>query len=560
MPRSIQRAITLAGLLFIAGAAPLWADLDATQKQVLATADNGLKQLEVNLKLAEGAAGPGSAAIQGSKARLVQSRLAMAKAPVAQLTELVAKLPAADPQVAALKKRLVNVSASIEVIEGRLAGKPAEPAPAAPGPVGGKPKNATEKNAPAPVAGEVRLDYKQEQLAKDARSYLAEVDGLTGGAADVVKEITPVKDRQTIDHRRVQAAANAIAKGRQRAGLVKGRLDQLPANGKGVAELVTQYNEQIAALDASDKVIAPLHKELSALVNPASYPDLEADIKRIQQLALMYQGSDVLTRNYERAAVLVGQAPAADAEVKRITLACAPLIHQKTAEGERLEKMSQFYQENFADFSAAAAKQKQALPGEIEADLAKSRQLADQAVAEQKPAFFSGGIPVAVAIAENKIILLRTLDPARADTMQAKVTAARQHLKARESSLKDAIIAANELPPNRYAGQDKANLEHLAVAVWKKSDPAAEVLAIRFPSEQWDRETLLRWENRTWRPIDRSNLQAQLLVKQDDKRAVIRPINLWIDHLNNHQLTAIPMDDAKDELPPQRILLIERIK
>ena len=94
-----------------------------------------------------------------------------------------------------------------------------------------------------PTSGEVKLDYKQEQLAKDARSYLDEIEGLAGGAADVVKKVQPVKDPLTIDHQLVESAANAIAKARQRAGLVKGRLDQLPENGAGVAALAARFKE-----------------------------------------------------------------------------------------------------------------------------------------------------------------------------------------------------------------------------------------------------------------------------------------------------------------------------
>ena len=274
----------------------------------------------------------------------------------------------------------------------------------------------------------------------------------------------------------------------------------------------------------------------------------------------MYQGVDLLTRNCERAAALVSQAPAAEAEADRFAKAYAPLVQQKTPSGERVEKMRQFFQQNFAAFNAAAASRKKALPTEIDADLAKAGQMADTAVAEQKPAFFHGGIPQVIGFAEDKLILLTALDPGSASAVKAKLAKTKEQLKARESSLKELIISVNELPPDRYAGKDKTNLKEVAIAAWKKSEPKAEVLAVRFPSEQWDREMLLRYENRAWHPIDRSKLQAQLLVKQDGKLAVIRPINLWTDHLNNDKVTASPMDDAKETLPPQRYLLIEKIK
>lgn len=366
------------------GTSPLLAALDGAQKQTLSTAENGLKQIEANLKLAQGAAGLGTAAIQGSRSRLVQSRLAMAKGPLAQVTELIASLPADEAQVAAVKQRLDAVNASIAAIEARLGAAPA------PGPAPDPSTNPAAKPPAVAPSSEVRLDYKQEQLAKDARSYLTEIEGLAGGAADMVKQIAPVQDQLTIDHRLVQSAANSIAKGRQRAGFVQGRLEQLPKNGQGVAALITQLSEATASLDASDKIIAPLHKELSALVDPGSYPALEADIKRVQELAGMYRDPQVLTSNCERAATLVSEAPAAQAEALRFAKVYTPLVQQQTPAGERVQKMGQFFQENYAAFAAAAAQWKLALPTEIAADLAKAERLAEQAVAQQKPAFFWG--------------------------------------------------------------------------------------------------------------------------------------------------------------------------
>lgn len=69
-----------------------------------------------------------------------------------------------------------------------------------------------------------------------------------------------------------------------------------------------------------------------------------------------------------------------------------------------------------------------------------------------------------------------------------------------------------------------------------------------------------RLENRTWYLIDRSRLQAQVIVKHDDKLAVIRPVNLWIDHVAGDKQTAFPMDDLKAELEPSRYIQVEKVK
>jgi hypothetical protein len=100
----------------------------------------------------------------------------------------------------------------------------------------------------------------------------------------------------------------------------------------------------------------------------------------------------------------------------------------------------------------------------------------------------------------------------------------------------------------------------LAIQTWKQSEPNAQVLAVRFPSQAWDRETLWRWQNTTWYKIDRSKLQAQVIVKVDDRIAAIRPINLWKDHLKNDQINALPLFGKDEALPPSSYMLVEKVR
>ena len=58
----------------------------------------------------------------------------------------------------------------------------------------------------------------------------------------------------------------------------------------------------------------------------------------------------------------------------------------------------------------------------------------------------------------------------------------------------------------------------------------------------------------TWYRIDRSHLQAQVIVVHDDALAVIRPVNLWIDHQAGDVRSATPMDTPTDPVAPQRLL------
>ncbi len=80
------------------------------------------------------------------------------------------------------------------------------------------------------------------------------------------------------------------------------------------------------------------------------------------------------------------------------------------------------------------------------------------------------------------------------------------------------------------------------------------MLATRIPSSAWRRETMWRRQGTTWYRIDRSHLQVQLIVGHDDALAVIRPVDLWIDHQAGDERSAIPMDAPKDPVPPHRLL------
>lgn len=91
-------------------------------------------------------------------------------------------------------------------------------------------------------------------------------------------------------------------------------------------------------------------------------------------------------------------------------------------------------------------------------------------------------------------------------------------------------------------------------------EPDARVLAVRIPSARFERDTLWRLENRTWRFIDRSRLQVSLVVARDDRLAAVRPVNLWIDHVSGDALSAHPMDSLDDPLPPHRLLLRSKVR
>ena len=515
-------------------------DLTPEQQKALATVQANLPQVETNLKLAQDAAGPGDAKPTGSKAKLAMMRLQTAKGPIPQLQELMATLPAEHADVKATQKRLDDIKVAADVLETRITGE-----------------------APMPAGGDeqgVKLDYRQEEQLKNARFALRDLKGRAAALAELVTELKGIENQQSIDHRRVQVGINTIEVADRRAKETQDALAPLPADGRGVKSAQEELKQAVANVESSRQFLVPLHAKLSQLIDPASYPTLTADLDRLRELGVMFADPTIFNLDRVRAADLVRVAPAARAERDDLVKRYATLVQQQTPEGKRIEGISNHFTQTYLEFAAAAQQQIATLPGEINGHLNEARQWAAEAVSEQKPLFFTGGIPQTLGFAEEKIALLDTLDAAKAKEMRTRLDQTRTELKKAEDSLRESIIAANELPSNNYTHDDRAALEKLATDAWKKLQPDAEVLTIRIPSDEWKRSTMWRYSNDTWYKVDHSKLQVRLIVRHDDKLAAIRAIDLWKDHLSNDKLEAAPLDTPDAELQPQELLSLDKVK
>lgn len=506
-------------------------DLDAAQQQRLAALASSVKQIETNLTLAQQAAGPGDGRIPPSKARLVQTRLASPASLLPQVREALRALPADHADVAALAARVDAAASAIAALEARMGLAPT-----------------------APATG-TKLDHVQAKALADGTFHVREVVGLAAAVDEVVKEVAAAADPDALDHRRVAAAMNTVAKARERAAQAHTHLDPLPADGAGVKPALDELAAGLASLATSEAKLKPTHERLQALVNPATYPTLDADVRRLQELGQMYgDPANTFGGDRRRAAALVGEHPAAVAEHARLVQAYAAFVRQQTEAGRRVEGAARFCGDALTRFGAAADAQRQAAPAAVDAAFAALARLVETAVKEEKPAFFGGGIPQQVDVVAGEVALLAALDPKAGEAAAGRLEQAKADLAKTQASLAAKIVEANVLPPDAYAGADRAALEAEAAAAWKRLQPDAVVLATRIPSSAWRRETMWRRQGTTWYRIDRSHLQVQLIVGHDDALAVIRPVDLWIDHQAGDERSAIPMDAPKDPVPPHRLL------
>lgn len=530
----------LVALVFLLGGAnALGADLSPGEQKMLGDAVSHLAKLEANLKLAQDTAGPGDGQPPASKARLAMTRLESARSSQAQVAARLEKLPADNAEVKAVQQRFDATVAAMTSLEARLTGKSAP--------------------TPAPAAG-AKLDYRQEQALKDVQFFVRDLDGKAGALEALAQQVAKATDPNAVDYRDVTRAMNTITDARRKQQNALDRFASLPPDGRGVAETKKELDDVIARIDAAEKTFAPLNDQLTKLVDPSSYPNAKADFDRLREITSMYADTNKLAQDRPGAVAVLREMPAARAEYDRILADYKPLIGQQTELGRQFEGAGKYFVQKTTEFTAAADQQKQALPGEIDRDLEEIDKMVEVAVKEQRPAYFTEGIPQRLGWVDDKAALLEVLDPAAGKTSLEKIAAMRSSLKEREGSFREAVITANVLPPDRYQGADRGDLSQLAIEAWKKVQPDAEVLAVRIPSEQWTRETLWRYENRTWRKIDRSKVQVQLAVKQDDRLAALRAINLWKDHLSGDKLSAFPLDDSPKESDPRFLLLIEKTR
>lgn len=546
------------GCLLSVCAASSWA-LTPEQEAQIPVAESYLKRVETNLELALSTAGPGDGVPTGSKAKLARLRLDEGAAYLPLAKETLAKLPADDAAVKPLQARYDAAAASAQKLRDRLDGKNAPPAGAKPAEPA---KDGTPAAAPAPPAsgGGTKLGYQQEEQLKGAQFNLREVEGNAAGLAELMAKLKPVEDRKSIDHREVVRAMTTIENANRKAGFVDDALSPLPADGAGVADTRARLDAARASVAASAAFFTPLHAELMKLIDPATYPAIDADIKRLRELAQMFGDPVLMQSDPVAAAGVLTQKDAALEEAKRVATAYAPLMVQQTELGEEVEGAGNYFLQRYQAYLAAAEAMKETLPAEIRGHLTDAKALADQAVAKQNVMFFAGGIPQQLGFAEDRLVLLRAIDPALAQPVATELETGKQEIDQRAKALETKIIQENTVPENRYRGDDREALTEVAVSGWKVQQPDAEVLAVYFPVEQWKRTTQWEYWNGTWTYVDYSKIQAQLLVKHDDELAVIRPVNLRKDHQQSDHTIGIPLDSIDDTLIPQRYLLLSKIE
>jgi hypothetical protein len=533
---AIHRTLFVALLALLASlcpAGPARADDVARANSLLQRAETNLQSVAASVK---GRTSPP----KGSAGKLLAQRLEMALNDLNPAKDLLEKAPAGAAGRAEAVERYTTAANEYNRLRAFLTGS----------------------DAPAEPDTGTKLDYKQEELLSNARFHIREVEGNAQVLTEHTEKMRAVEDQLSINFRDVNALLEVVANARRKTGFANDNLAQLPTDGKGVAQARQQLVNADAKVTIANDYLTPLDAQLDKLIDPANYPLLAADLKRLRELSAMFAQPEIFDTNLPLAVDTIAQAAPAREETIRIAGKYMRLIQQRTGEGEALEGAGNSLLSNHAGFLAAAEQRKADLPGKIREDLATAARYADEAVAAQKPLWFTGGVPQAMAFAEEKITLLTALDARAGAAMREQYDKTQATIKTQADSLRELIIRENTLPADAFQGADRDKAIKTAISGWTVQQEEFDLLKVRIPAEAWARETKWTYSNGTWYFSDRSRLQVRLLVADTDnpELAIDRPINVWKDHQNGDTMIGVPLHGIEDELQPHSFILRSKIK
>jgi hypothetical protein len=507
----------------------------------IARANGLLQRAETNLQsVAENLKGrtspPGGAA-----GKLLANRLQQALGDLTPAKELIEKVPAGSEGRDEAAARYEAAAAEYNRLNGIMTGGAA---PTTPQPAG------------------TPLNYQQKEVLSGAEFHLREVEGNAQHLGDKVTALRAVDDPLSISHREIAGLLSVVENARRKAGFARESLSKLPADGEGVVAVSERLTAAETKIGESEGFLTALNGRLQDLINPANYPEFEGDLKRLRELSVMFANPQILQSDRVLAAETFAQGEAAQAESRRIAGRYARLVQQDTEQGRAVAGAGASFGERHAAFMAEAGAMKAILPDEIRADLQTARTQGDEAVAGQKPAWFTGGIPQTMGYAAERVTLLTAMDSEAGAAMRAALHETETHLKKQADSLRELIIRENPLPADRFMGAERDKAVETAVSGWKVQQAEFDLLAVRIPAEAWVRETKWTYSNGTWYFSDRSKLQVRLIIADPSNAelAIDRVVNVWKDHQKGDTMIGVPLWGIEDELQPSHFLLRSRIK
>ena len=309
-----------------------------------------------------------------------------------------------------------------------------------------------------------------------------------------------------------------------------------PVSNAKVKPLLEFVKDTRPKLETYRADIAPRLAKMSRLANPATYPNLQADFDRIQELQSIYSFKSFFAHP-EKSAELAQEFPAVKSWCSEKFKEYKPIMTLTGGKNSKLYKRYSWTAKTFQEFSKNAAKFVKQAEVDIPNSLQQAEKMAQRAAKEKKPGYFTGGVRQKMDFAQRQLTVVAGFLPEndkRRKGLSQRFTTTKSTLAKLEKSLETEITAANRAPLDVYKGDDKNKLHSEITAAWKKKWPKDEVLELRFHQEDFTRTVKWVWSKgqKAWQKVDRSVLAATVIVKTSADVATTYPAFINVDNLS----------------------------
>ncbi len=416
--------------------------------------------------------------------------------------------------------------------------------PAAGAPLTGAERAAlrTSRNAVIEVESQItRMEY-----------YLSEWKGLG----------TQVGDKRVNDF---NIASNAALAAYNKAVT---ELEKLPADDEEantlrakINELAPKFNEYNAAAKAQ------LEGAKAAVDAMGGQEAISKDVERISDIASQFGPFEALIPgNAKEAAELLKDWRPAMKEVQDFEAKYADFLQQRNADTARIGNELDSAKRRLAEVPVDA---QAALPQILESakgDLQFAREMMQEAVENRKPMVFAedGGVRFQLSNAKNRIWLAHLIDPDQAKPMVAEAKQLEAEIIEAGQKLESEIITANRGPKDLFRGSEAEMLKEKAEEAWLAEHADDDIVEVRIPSSEWDRES--KWT--FWRDgfywSDASSMQASIIIKGKGRDGSDElhywPVNITKDHTKNDAISFSPWTkEPLEKMPVQFRMLPQNL-
>jgi hypothetical protein len=391
----------------------------------------------------------------------------------------------------------------------------------------------------APIGSTGDLSYNQRQAVDRQERNLKEaqkkLDSCLGDFAKETGELGDALIPPAYFEQYIAKADEVITKCEAMlADLDKNSCPTDDARVKAIREFADSARTKVTEFKSG---MEPKLSEMRKLSDPANYPNLDADFEKLDEFANAYATTSFLSHP-EKIAQLASEFPQVTKWCSERYAEYKPLLVLTGGKSSPLFKRYEKTANSVKKFQAAAGdfvkECEQDVPGLCKDAVA----MGEQAAADKKPAFFTGGVKQKLEQANARITVCASLlqpDDSRMKAMNDAMSGAKSECDRLASTLKAEILAATRAPNDLYAGSDKVAHEKAIRAAWQAKWSGDEILGLRFHMEQFDRNTKWTWydSDSSWNKSDMSVLCVTVVVKTSDEIATMYPAYVNVDHLSD---------------------------